>query len=134
MLCGDIMEIPVLDHVILGDNLFYSYKENKVGRIKLWGEAKNFIFSYTLFAFGDIKNRKQDNNTLRCEEEYKMEKLMNKMDNMELDMVAGGRGRGGFEIRRPKDNSKSMAANVDETQMKLPIGKLPIGGGHKINV
>ena len=35
MLCGDIMEIPVLDHVILGDNLFYSYKENKVGRIKL---------------------------------------------------------------------------------------------------
>ena len=63
-----------------------------------------------------------------------MEKLMNKMDNMELDMVAGGRGRGGFEIRRPKDNSKSMAANVDETQMKLPIGKLPIGGGHKINV
>ena len=35
MLCGDIMEIPVLDHVILGDNLFYSYKENKVRRIKL---------------------------------------------------------------------------------------------------
>ena len=30
-----IMEIPVLDHVILGDNLFYSYKENKVRRIKL---------------------------------------------------------------------------------------------------
>ena len=58
-----------------------------------------------------------------------MEKLMNKMDNMEMDMVAGGRGRGGFEIRRPKDNSKSMAANVDETQMKLPIG-----GGHKITM
>ena len=35
MLCGDSMEIPVLDHVILGDNLFYSYKENKVRRIKL---------------------------------------------------------------------------------------------------
>ena len=35
MLCGDIMEIPVLDHVMLGDNLFYSYKENKVRRIKL---------------------------------------------------------------------------------------------------
>ena len=69
-----------------------------------------------------------------------MEKIMNKMDNMELDMVAGGRGRGGFEIRRPrKHDANSMAANVDETQMKLPIGKLPIGklpvaGGHKINV
>ena len=39
-----------------------------------------------------------------------MEKLMNKMDNMELDMVAGGRGRGGF--RRPKSNANSMAANI----------------------
>ncbi|SFW23569.1 hypothetical protein [Selenomonas ruminantium] len=59
-----------------------------------------------------------------------MEKLMNKMDNMELDMVAGGRGRGGFEIRRPrKHDANSMAANVDETQMKLPIG-----GGHKITM
>ena len=59
-----------------------------------------------------------------------MEKLMNKMDkmdNMELDKVAGGRGRGGF--RHPNSNANSMAANVDETQMKLPIG-----GGHKINV
>ena len=46
-----------------------------------------------------------------------MDKLMmNKLEDMELDKVAGGRGRGGFEIRRPKDNSKSMAANVDETQ------------------
>ena len=36
-----------------------------------------------------------------------MEKLMNKMDNMELDKVSGG---------------------------KLPIGKLPIGGGHKITM
>ena len=59
-----------------------------------------------------------------------MDKLMmNKLEDMELDKVAGGRGRGGFEIRRPKDNSKSMAANVDETQMKLPIG-----GGHKITM
>ena len=32
--CGKIMEIPVLDHVILGDNIFYSYKENKVKRIR----------------------------------------------------------------------------------------------------
>ena len=31
-------------------------------------------------------------------------------------------------------NANSMAANVDETQMKLPIGKLPVAGGHKINV
>jgi hypothetical protein len=61
-----------------------------------------------------------------------MEKLMNKMDNMEMDKVAGGRGRGGF--RHPKSNANSMAANIDETQMKLPIGKLPIGGGHKITM
>ena len=43
-----------------------------------------------------------------------MEKLMNKMDNMEMDKVAGGRGRGGF--RHPKSNANSMEANVDETQ------------------
>ena len=57
-----------------------------------------------------------------------MEKLMNKMDNMEMDMVAGGKLPigGGHKI--------TMEANVDETQMKLPIGKLPIAGGHKINV
>ena len=41
-----------------------------------------------------------------------MEKPMNKMEDMEMDMVAGGRGRGGF--RRPKSNANSMAANVDE--------------------
>ena len=34
----------------------------------------------------------------------------NKMDDMALDMVAGGRGRGGF--RRPKSNANSMAANI----------------------
>ena len=67
-----------------------------------------------------------------------MDKLMmNKLEDMEMDKVAGGRGRGGF--RHPKSNANSMAANIDETQMKLPIGKLPIGklpigGGHKINV
>ena len=56
-----------------------------------------------------------------------MEKLMNKMDNMELDKVAGGKI---FPRPRPgchDSNANSMAANVDETQMKLPIG-----GGHKI--
>ena len=63
-----------------------------------------------------------------------MEKLMNKMDNMELDMVAGGRCNPGGSKKRPRpsfhdSNANSMAANVDETQMKLPIG-----GGHKINV
>ena len=61
-----------------------------------------------------------------------MEKLMNKMDNMELDMVAGGRCNPGGSKKRPRpsfhdSNANSMAANVDETQMKLPIG-----GGHKI--
>ena len=62
-----------------------------------------------------------------------MEKLMNKMDNMELDKVAGG----SIKLRpRPlprsgchDSNANSMAANVDETQMKLPIG-----GGHKITM
>jgi hypothetical protein len=59
-----------------------------------------------------------------------MEKLMNKM---ELDMVAGGfRPNHIFRPRPRKHDANSMAANVDETQMKLPIGKLPIGGGHKI--
>ena len=41
-----------------------------------------------------------------------MEKPMNKMEDMEMDMVAGGRGRGGF--RRPKSNANSMAANIGE--------------------
>ena len=58
-----------------------------------------------------------------------MEKLMNKMDVMEMDKVSGG----SIKLRpRPgchDSNANSMAANVDETQMKLPIG-----GGHKINV
>ena len=63
-----------------------------------------------------------------------MEKLMNKIDVMELDMVAGGRCNPGGSKKRPRpgfhdSNANSMAANVDETQMKLPIG-----GGHKINV
>ena len=66
-----------------------------------------------------------------------MEKLMNKMDNMEMDKVAGGKI---FPRPRPgchDSNANSMVAtrglppvgHVDETQMKLPIG-----GGHKINV
>jgi hypothetical protein len=39
---------------------------------------------------GDIKNRKQKQHK-RCEEEHKMEKkLMNKMEDMELENVAGG--------------------------------------------
>ena len=59
-----------------------------------------------------------------------MEKLMNKMDNMELDMVAGGfRPNIIFRPRPRKHDANSMAANVDETQMKLPIG-----GGHKITM
>ena len=60
-----------------------------------------------------------------------MEKLMmNKMDNMELDMVAGGfRPNLIFRPRPRKHDANSMAANVDETQMELPIA-----GGHKINV
>jgi len=56
-------------------------------------------------------------------------KFMNKMDNMEMDKVAGGKI---FPRPRPgchDSNANSMAANVDETQMKLPIG-----GGHKITI
>ncbi|WP_156031921.1 hypothetical protein [Selenomonas sp. AE3005] len=46
-----------------------------------------------------------------------MEKLMNKMDNMELDMVAGGfRPNLIFRPRPSKHDANSMAANVDETQ------------------
>ncbi|KHM53049.1 hypothetical protein NZ47_01120 [Anaerovibrio lipolyticus] len=59
-----------------------------------------------------------------------MEKLMNKMEDMEMDKVSGGFARlrnPGFH--KPKSNANSMAANVDETQMKLPIG-----GGHKITM
>ena len=76
-----------------------------------------------------------------------MEKLMNKMDNMELDMnkmdnmeldkVSGGIMPYPRPRPRPRchdSNANSMEANVDETQMKLPIGKLPIGGGHKITM
>ena len=72
-----------------------------------------------------------------------MEKLMNKMDNMELDMVAGGTSfPHHYRPRRPRpgchdSNANSMVAtrglppvgHVDETQMKLPIG-----GGHKITM
>ena len=73
-----------------------------------------------------------------------MEKLMNKMDVMEMDKVSGG----SIKLRpRPlprlprsgchDSNANSMVAtrglppvgHVDETQMKLPIA-----GGHKINV
>ena len=63
---------------------------------------------------------------------------MNKMEDMEMDKVAGGRVIPLIARPRPfplhDSNANSMAANVDETQMKLPIGKLPIAGGHKINV
>ena len=60
-----------------------------------------------------------------------MEKLMNKMDVMEMDKVSGGiRPRPLPRLPRSgchDSNANSMAANVDETQMKLPIA-----GGHKI--
>jgi len=43
-----------------------------------------------------------------------MEKLMNKLDDMELDKVAGGFAR--FRPFKTKSNANSMAANVFETQ------------------
>ena len=48
-----------------------------------------------------------------------MKKLMNKMDKMELDMVAGGFRPNHIFRPRPRchdSNANSMAANVDETQ------------------
>ena len=45
-----------------------------------------------------------------------MDKLKNKMDNMEMDKVSGGKI---FPRPRPgchDSNANSMAANVDETQ------------------
>lgn len=32
--CGKIMQIPVLDHVIIGNLLFYSFKEDKIKSLK----------------------------------------------------------------------------------------------------
>ena len=46
-----------------------------------------------------------------------MEKLMNKMEDMEMDKVAGGRCNPGGSKKRPRNsNANSMVANVDETQ------------------
>ena len=51
-----------------------------------------------------------------------MEKLMNKMDNMELDMVGGSASfPHHYRPRRPRpgchdSSANAMAANVDETQ------------------
>ena len=60
-----------------------------------------------------------------------MDKLMmNKMDNMEMDKVAGGKI---FPRPRPgchDSNANSMVA----TRGLPPVGHLPIGGGHKITM
>ena len=57
-------------------------------------------------------------------------KFMNKMEAMEMDKVSGGIMPYPRPRPRPrKHDANSMAANVDETQMKLPIG-----GGHKITI
>ena len=45
------------------------------------------------------------------------EKMKNKMDDMEMDKVSGGRCNPGGSKKRPLDsNANSMAANIDETQ------------------
>ena len=42
------------------------------------------------------------------------EKMKNKMDDMEMDKVSGGRCNPGGSKKRPRDsNANSMAANVD---------------------
>ena len=48
-------------------------------------------------------------------------KYMNKMEDMEMDKVAGGRCNPGGSKKRPRSsfhdsNANSMATNVDETQ------------------
>ncbi len=71
--------------------------------------------------FGDIKNRKQDNNTQDCEEENEVnKKFMNKMDDMELDMVAGG---GLFDTL--KEAIKQVSNPVVDRVLKL-IDKLSL--------
>ena len=48
-----------------------------------------------------------------------MEKLMNKMDDMEMDKVSGGKHDASARPRSfplHDSNANSMAANVDETQ------------------
>ena len=57
----------------------------------------------------------------------KLDDMEMELDNMEMDKVSGGFAR--FRPFKTKSNANSMAANVDETQMELPIG-----GGHKIDV
>jgi hypothetical protein len=67
-----------------------------------------------------------------------MEKLMNKMDVMEMDKVSGGFRPN--HIFRPfprchDSNANSMVATRGLPPVgHLPIGKLPIGGGHKITM
>ena len=63
------------------------------------------------FCFRGYKEQKAKNNTQRCEEENKMDKkFMNKMDDMELDMVAGG---GLFDIL--KGGTKQVVKPVAKT-------------------
>ena len=67
-----------------------------------------------------------------------MDKLMNKMDVMEMDKVSGGFRPN--HIFRPfprchDSNANSMVATRGLPPVgHLPIGKLPIGGGHKITM
>ena len=68
-----------------------------------------------------------------------MEKLMNKMDVMEMDKVSVGIRPRPFP-RLPRSgchdsNANSMVATRGLPPVgHLPIGKLPIGGGHKITM
>ena len=52
---------------------------------------KNFLSPYTLSLLRGYKEQKAKTTLKDVEEENKMEKLMNKMDNMEMDKVSGGK-------------------------------------------
>ena len=63
-----------------------------------------------------------------------MEKLMNKMDVMEMDKVSGGIRPRPFP-RLPRSGCHDSNANsMVATRGLPPVGYLPIGGGHKITM
>ena len=62
-------------------------------------------------------------------------KLMNKMDVMEMDMVAGARGYVPMPPWTPHSGCHDSNANsMVATRGLPPVGHLPIGGGHKITM
>jgi len=58
-----------------------------------------------------------------CEEESKMDEMnKNKMDDMEMDKVSGGRFKPPWIPNHTNDNANSMAANVDIDKTRNVLG------------